>query len=261
VVISNDMPEHEPALDVFFEIHKGLPQEGPGSEAATRKALSSVGRLPARSRILDVGCGPGRQTLLLARETGGEITAVDTHQAYLDELQRRARKERVEARITIKRCSMEDMPFDENSFDLIWAEGSLYIMGFREGLSSWRRFLKPDGAMAVTELSWLVDSPPQEPRSFFGEAYPAMRSVSENRGIIAETRYSLIDTFVLPESAWWDSYYAPMERQISKLRKRYAKDPSVIDALRGEQREIDLYRQYSDSYGYVFFIMRKTGVN
>ena len=248
-----DMPDR----NVFFEIHRGLPQQGPGSEAPTLEALSLVGRLPIRPRILDVGCGPGRQTLTLARRTGGDITAVDNHQPYLDELQRRADEESLASRITPTRCSMDDLLFEESYFDLIWAEGSLYIMGFGEGLTYWRRFLKPDGALAVTELCWLVESPPEEVRSFFRKAYPAMRTVAENTDIITKTGYSVIATFTLSESAWWDGYYTPMEGRISELRSRYANEPAAIETLTEEQLEIELFRRHSDAYGYVFFIMRK----
>ncbi len=246
-------------MDIFFEIHRGLPQEGPGSDAATLESLSSVGSLPIRPRILDIGCGPGRQTLTLARHTAGDVTGVDNHQPYLDELQRRAEQEGLASRITPTRSSMDDLSFEEGCFDLIWAEGSLYIMGFGKGLTYWRRFLKPDGAMAVTELCWLVESPPQEARSFFREAYPAMRSVAENSDIITRTGYAVIATFTLPDSAWWDGYYTPMEHRISELRSRCANEPAAIETLRREQLEIDLYRRHSDAYGYVFFIMRRKG--
>ena len=252
--IMPDMPD----MKVFFEIHRGLPQEGPGSEAATLEALSLVGRLPIRPRILDVGCGPGRQTLTLARRTGGDITAVDNHQPYLDELQRRADEEGLASQITPTRCSMDDLPFEEDCFDLIWGEGSIYLMGFGEGLGYLRRFLKAGGAMAATELCWLVESPAEEARSFFREAYPAMRAVAENTDTITKTGYSGIATFTLPESAWWDGYYTPLEKRIAELRGRYASEPEIIEMLNEEQKEIDLYRRHPDSYGYVFFIMRKS---
>ena len=245
-------------MDVFFEIHKGLPQEAPGSEDSTVRAPSLVPSLPARPKILDVGCGPGRQTLILARETDGEITAVDNHQPYLDELQTRARNQGLDERVHSKCGSMEDMRFDDASFDLVWAEGSIYIIGFQKGLTSWRPYLRPLGSMAVTELSWLVDSPPEEVTSFFGEAYPAMQTIAGNADTIEESGYSLIDSFTLPETAWWDGYYGPMEKRISELREQHSQEPAIVEALEGEQKEIDLYRRYSDAYGYVFYVMSKS---
>ncbi len=242
-------------MDVFFAIHQGLPQEAPGSEASTIRALSLVPRLPARPKVLDVGCGPGRQTLILAQETGGEITAVDNHQPYLDELLARAEKQGLDERIITECCSMDDMRFDDVSFDLVWVEGSIYIMGYQEGLTSWKRFLRREGSMAVTELSWLVDSPPEEVKEFFREAYPSMQTVSRNMELIRESGYSLIDTFTLPESAWWDGYYGPMEKRISELREKHSPEPAILEVLDGEQKEIDLYRRYSDTYSYVFYVM------
>ena len=247
-----------PDMKVFWQIHSGLPQEGPGSDAATIEALSFVDPLPTRPRILDVGCGPGRQTLTLARRTDGDITAIDTHQPYLDELRRRAEQEGLAARITTKRCSMDDLPFEEDYFDLIWGEGSIYIMGFGEGLGYLRRFLKAGGAMAATELCWLVESPAEEATAYFRNAYPGMRSVAENNDLVRKAGYSVITTFTLPESAWWDGYYTPQEERIAELRDRYVNEPEILEMLNEEQKEIDLYRRHPDSYGYVFFIMRKS---
>ena len=71
--------------DIFFEIHQGLPKEGPGRNAYTRKAFKMLPQLD-KPRILDVGCGPGGPTLELARLTQGDVTGLDIHQPYLDEL-------------------------------------------------------------------------------------------------------------------------------------------------------------------------------
>src|SRR5688572_18401972 len=71
----------------FFLLHSGLPREGPGSDDSTRQALRRLGALPAEPRVLDLGCGPGRQTLVLARELGAVITAVDAHAPFLKELE------------------------------------------------------------------------------------------------------------------------------------------------------------------------------
>src|SRR5262249_11799155 len=61
-----------------------------------------------------------------------------------------------------QRASMSALDFPDASFDLIWSEGAIYVMGFAEGLRAWKRLLKPHGAIAVTELSWLGPDIPEE---------------------------------------------------------------------------------------------------
>ena len=78
-------------MRIFFEIHHDNPQEGPGDFESTRRAFSLLKDLPPVPRILDAGCGPGRQTFDLCRLTKGSITAVDFHQPYIDALQRQSK--------------------------------------------------------------------------------------------------------------------------------------------------------------------------
>ena len=242
-------------MEIFFEIHRDLPREAPGSDACTARALSMTLPLPRDPHILDIGCGPGAQTLVLAKQTGGHVTAIDTHQPFLDDLKRRAERAHLASRIHPQHGDMTALEIGEASFDLIWSEGAIYIMGFREGLQAWRRFLKPGGALAVTEATWLVDDPPDEARRFWQAAYPAMKHVEENIAILQEAGYSHVGHFTLPESAWWDDYYTPVEHRIAALRKQYQDDAEALAILDEEQREIDLYRKFSPSYGYVFYIM------
>ncbi|NEO29128.1 MAG: class I SAM-dependent methyltransferase [Symploca sp. SIO3C6] len=244
-------------MDIFFEIHSELPREAPGNDEATAKALSLVPKLPKNPIILDIGCGPGMQTLALARITGGQVIAVDTHQPFLDELQRRAEEQNLSSQIRTQNCSMLALDFKQDSFDLIWSEGAIYIMGFREGLQSWYRFLKPEGSVAVSELSWLVKNPPEEPLEFFKKEYPSMKHIEDNISIIKQLEYSYINSFILPEAAWWDNYYIPLERRISKLRKKYQNNPQAHNIIEEHQTEIEIYRNYYQYYGYVFYLMQK----
>ena len=242
-------------MEIFFEIHRDLPREAPGSEACTRRALAMIPALPEDPRILDIGCGPGAQTLVLARQTGGRVIALDTHQPFLDDLNRRAERAGLASRIHTQHGDMTALDFEEASFDVIWSEGAIYIMGFREGVQAWRRFLKPGGVLALTEAAWLVDDPPEEARRFWQAAYPAMKHAEENVAILQDAGYTLLGHFPLPESAWWDDYYTPVERRLAALREKYRDDPEALAVLDEEQGEIDLYRKFSSSYGYVFYIM------
>ncbi|WP_298817945.1 cyclopropane-fatty-acyl-phospholipid synthase family protein [uncultured Chloroflexus sp.] len=244
--------------NIFWQVHRDLPREAPGSDDSTLRALSMLPALPASARILDIGCGPGAQTVALARATSGHIIAVDTHQPFLDELVHRADQAGVADRIHPLQASMFDLDFD-HPFDLIWSEGAIYIIGFERGLREWRRLLKPGGLIAVTEISWLKPNLPEAARAFWDEAYPGMASVEANLTRLAAAGYRSLGHFTLPERDWWDNYYHPMAARIELLRQAYRENPEAQAALDSECAEIEVYRQYSDWYGYVFYLGQVVG--
>jgi SAM-dependent methyltransferase len=245
------------AAEVFWKLHADLPQQGPGSDASTRRALSLIPDIPSRRRILDLGCGPGRQSLELARETGGHVTAVDQLQPFLDQLDSRAVAEQLEPQIETVNGSMEDLPYADESFDLLWSEGAIYNIGFLDGLRSWRRLLGPGCSLAVTEATWLTMDPPEPILSFWNTHYPAMQSHDANQRAVAEAGYRLLGDFVLPEVEWWDDYYTLIEERIAVLRKERS-DAAWVQALEAHEEEISIVRQCGGSFGYVFYVMQKT---
>lgn len=244
-------------MDIFFELHQDLPREGPGDNASTRRALSLAADLPPAPVILDVGCGPGMQTLELARSTQGTITAVDTHQPFLDRLARQAQAHGLAERIQARNLSMFALDFPDEHFDLIWSEGAVYILGFERGLREWHRLLKLQGYLAVTEISWLRSDPPAEVMGYWRDNYPGMQTIGSNREIMRRAGYREVGFFTLPDSSWWDNYYIPQQPRIAMLRQKYADDADAIRLLDETELEIEMFRKYSAWYGYVFYIMQK----
>jgi ubiquinone/menaquinone biosynthesis C-methylase UbiE len=245
--------------EYFYELFENLPRQGPGDNESTRKALAMIGALPDAVRVLDIGCGAGVQTIELAKNINGTITALDSHQPFLDELVRRAAREGFSDRIETVNGSMFSLGFAESSFDIVWCEGAIFIIGFEQGLEAFRRVLKPGGYIAVSDLCWLRDDPPREIADFFRIENPPIPSVAEVLEIVKKTGYELIGSFSLPESTWWDSYYRPVETEIEAMRRKYPGNERVEDLCRRMERETDMYRKYAKYYGYVFFVMRKAG--
>ena len=106
-------------MSVFFEIHSGNLREGPGSFDSTKKAISCIKELSPNPKILDIGCGPGQQSIDLARLTKGNITSIDNHQPYLDSLSKRIINQGLKDRINILNRDMSNLSFEPNSFDLV----------------------------------------------------------------------------------------------------------------------------------------------
>ena len=242
---------------IFFEIHDNLSREGYGRDKYTRKAFRMLPKLN-NPRILDVGGGPGAPTLELARLTTGQIIGVDTHQPYLDRLAEDAQRLGFSDRIKAINCSMLHMVFPDETFDVIWAEGSIYIIGFDRGLEEWRWLLKSNGFLAVHEMVWSRPNRPKEIYDYWKQNYPGIRTIGENLVELPKRRYELIGHFGLPEDAWWPEYYCPLEKRIQKLRAKYRDDPEALSELDLEQLEIEMFKKYHRWYGSAFFVMQKT---
>ncbi len=242
--------------DALFLLHRDLPREGPGSDACTAEALRRLPALPSDPFIVDLGCGPGRSSLVLARELGAKVVAVDLHGPFLDQLARAAEAAGVDHLIEPRRADMAAPGFRPGSVDLVWSEGSAYVLGFAEALRCWRPLLKPGGLMAVSECTWLVDDPPDEPRRFWDAAYPSMGTIAVNRRRTEAAGLEVLDTFSLPPSAWWDEYYTPLLARAAALRP--TADASLAALLDETERETDLFRRHGASYGYVFYLLRSS---
>ncbi|MEA2074286.1 MAG: class I SAM-dependent methyltransferase [Euryarchaeota archaeon] len=90
----------------------------------TKRAFLMLPELE-KPKILDIGCGTGVPTMKLARLSTGHVIGLDISQPFLDELKRKVEKAGFSDRVKTVKCSMSEMDFPDESFDLIWAEGSI----------------------------------------------------------------------------------------------------------------------------------------
>lgn len=243
-------------IALLVELHRGLPRLGPGDAASTLRALALCKQLPAAPQILDLGCGSGAQTLTLAAAGDGAITAVDLVGDFLAVLEQRAQQQRLQKRIRCVQADMNALPFADTSFDLIWSEGAIYIVGFDQGLKNWRPLLQPGGYLVVSELSWFRSDPPAELTAFWGEHYPAIRTVTENITAARASGWQLAGNFHLPHSAWTRDYYEPLQQRIAPFRRRYADDRDAQAVADLSEYEMALMQRYPDFYGYEFYCLR-----
>jgi len=219
--------------ETILETDKDLLREG--LIEYTRKAFHMLPKLD-KPCILDVGCGSGIPTMELARLSNGQIIGLDINQPLLGRLARKIKKAKLSDRVKTVKCSMYDMDFPDESFDIIWAEGSISVIGFTRGLTEWRRFLKPSGFLIV---------------------HDDIVNITKKLEQISSCGYDLLEYFILGEDTWWIEYYAPLEKRINEIRTKHTDDPEVLAALDKDQQEIDTFKKNPRRYGSVFFIMRK----
>ena len=246
------------AEEALFRLHETLPQQGPGSDESTLAALARVYGLPPEPRILDLGCGSGRQTLALARTLGARMVAVDVHQPFLDQLESAAAAAGLSSRIKIRAADFGTLTFPDASFDMIWSEGAAYQLGFREALQAWRRLLRSNGWLVVSECTWLTDTPPADVSAYWRQAYPGMATIAANADAAAAEGFVVHDTMALPPSDWSDAYYGPLRERMGALHNEAAKHPALAEVIDETEHEMAMFAQASDSYGYVFYVLRRT---
>ncbi|AGC49545.1 class I SAM-dependent methyltransferase [Lawsonia intracellularis] len=237
----------------LFEAFDGLNRLAPGSTESTQQAIKLLPADFLPKKILDIGCGVGESTLLLAKHfSNAEIIAIDNNQQYINELESKATNN-----IKPKVMSMFEMDFEPESFDLIWSEGSIYIAGFQTGLKDWKKFLKNNGYFVCSEISWLIDQYSDASKYFWNEAYPEIDTIENNLQKIQSAGYKVLGHFVLPKSNWKENYYAPLQKNLERMKTTYNNDEKAQQVIALIQSEIDLYKENSDDYSYVFYIMKK----
>jgi SAM-dependent methyltransferase len=234
-----------------------MPRQGPGNRESTERALGLLPPLTPGQRILDIGCGSGTQTIDLARATEAQIVAVDNHPPFVAQLVTRATELRLDARVTARVEDMNDLPFADGSFDVIWSEGAIFIMGFAQGLAAWRRLLVPGGYVVVSEFCWFCEDPPAELKATFLDGCSEVGDVTARRRAIAATGYRLLGEFTLPEVGWWENYYVPLGECLERFRESHVGDDDALAVAARSQNEIDLYRKHQGAFGYVFFVMKR----
>jgi hypothetical protein len=149
------------------------------------------------------------------------------------------------------------MPFARNAFDLIGPR--------RDSTSGLRQRLAKIGAncsspavcLVVSEMSWLRWMRRWNVTSSGKRNIRACPTVKENLRTVRDNGYELIDHFTLPEDAWWEPYYQPLEARLNMFREKYAGDEQRLQVVEWSQTEIEQYRKYSAYYGYVFYLLRR----
>lgn len=245
-------------FQLLIDLHKPNERQGPGGDTETKLAMWLAGldrSMPLN--IADIGCGTGASTILLAQELDATITAVDFLPEFLDELEARATLNGVVDRITTLSCSMEELPFAKDEYDVIWSEGAIYNMGFEAGVSAWKKFLKPGGKLVLSEITWLTDARPSEIQSHWEEEYPDIDVASAKIKILEKHGFSPVGYFVLPKSCWITNYYGHLKNRFDAFLDKNGHSNEARSIVDIEKYEIALYEKYYDYYSYGVYIAKR----
>lgn len=248
---------HDFDFILLGEYFASLDRQGPGSPEVTKKALSFIDNLNEDSKIADIGCGTGSQTLILAEKTTGKITGIDLMPTFVDMFNKRIEQLNLNDRLNCKEGSMEDLPFEKEELDLIWSEGAIYNIGYQSGLEEWQKLLKPGGFIAVSEASWFTDEQPDEIKDFWNMEYPEIDTIPNKVRQMQEAGFVPVATFIIPNECWTKHYYEPQVEAQKQFLEKYPGNETAKDLVRSMVVEAELFDKYHQYYGYAFFIGKK----
>ena len=201
----------------------------------TRKAYRMIPRID-QPLILDIGCGSGIPTIELAKLTQGEVIGIDIDQPALDRFIRKTTEAGLSKRVKALNCSLLDMHFPNESFDIIWSEGSIHAIGFEKGLSEWKRFLKPGGFMVI---------------------HDEQGNVREKLGLVSDCGYELIGHFLLSQDIWRIEYFDPLEKLVNEFQTKLTDDSKNSEELHQAWEELAIFRKNPERNSSGYFIIKR----
>ncbi|MEC6798530.1 MerR family transcriptional regulator [Photobacterium sp. S4TG1] len=249
--LSKDMNEHNAYMKDFMTIFTPLEQWAPGSKQDTLHAISLMPNQQIR-RILEIGSGKGGSTVLLANNTKAHITAVDNEPVAIEQLHQKIKESQLDDRISPVCASMTALPFEAKSFDAIWAESCVYIMGMENALKQWKPLLKDDGILVVSDLVWLTDTPDDEVKQFWLSNYPDIQTIPARLKLFQAQGYDVINHFSLGLNAW-ENYWLPLQARVEALQSTMPTSQALLDV----EQEISIYeKSVAKDFTYHYFIVK-----
>jgi ubiquinone/menaquinone biosynthesis C-methylase UbiE len=209
------------------------------------RRFAHVANLANGSRVLELACGRGAASVVLARELGCEVVAADTDEKVLAQLSERIKSHALTDRISVRRVELNRLPFGDGEFDFILVQGRV-VLPLTVAARVLRRHLAPRGRVCLTYPAKVGRFPSKaaldswERRLGEGLLFPReLLQVLERNGYEPEG----VETLSEAELA---EYYRGVEQKLAGQSKE---QEAAALAL---QEEIDLFRAHAGKSGVTY---------
>jgi ubiquinone/menaquinone biosynthesis C-methylase UbiE len=244
----------------FMSVYVGLNTLHPGGVKATRDVLEKL-NLDNRKTVLDIACGKGISSVLIAKKYGCRVVGIDILEDSIDYARYYAKRQGVEKLVSFQIGDAQLLPFSDNEFDVTIAQAMLILVENKEKvIKEASRVLKIDGKSAWLELSW-KQTPTKE---FLDDAIKAICAICINN----------VMTFSDWEMLVGKNGFQKVELNQYSMEFRgligMVKDEGIINGLRviykyisnskirGRMQRLDnFFKSYPEKMGYGIFIGTK----
>ncbi|MFD2670924.1 class I SAM-dependent methyltransferase [Marinicrinis sediminis] len=153
---TEEQARHQQMYEEYELFEQGTWLEKPDEQLMEELRQMTRHTQAASLRVLDLGCGIGRNSIPMAKiigPRGGKVTGVDVLEDALSKLESYSRQYQVEDVITVKKGDIEYIRIPPQSYDVIVAHGCLEhvssVERFQQALLQLAEAVKPGGLISV----------------------------------------------------------------------------------------------------------------
>ena len=134
----------------------GVESLHPGGMTTT-KELAELCRVNTNTSLLDVASGTGESTCFLVKTFGCTAEGIDASEIMV--VQAREKVEKQGLQINYQVGDAHDLPFDEDSFDVVISECTTCVLNKERAITEMVRVTKPGGYVGIHDICWQDDTP------------------------------------------------------------------------------------------------------
>ncbi|MDA8139188.1 MAG: methyltransferase domain-containing protein [Desulfobacteraceae bacterium] len=133
--------------------------------------LARLAGLRPGQRVLDLGCGLGGPSRLLAAEFGCQVQGIDLMAEFIQVATRLTQMVGLEEKVSFQQGNMLELPYDDGAFDVAWSQHTFMNIEDKLRLAAQiQRVLKVDGMLAMYEIFRGQAPPIHYPVQWAGDA-------------------------------------------------------------------------------------------
>ena len=226
-----------------LDFYRHLTRRKPGSIVFTSSYLTPL-PLDRHSVVGDLGCGFGHRATWIARSRCCQVYAFDQNAEYLEYTYQRAEEGGSEDLIHLRHTAdYHSLDIPEQSLDLLMAEGIGFHTDPFAAIENWRKYIKPNGHIAITFPGVVNRHPPRElVEPFVNSTGRELSTLDDYHNELSKLNIRLIHQVQLAPYSW-EEHYQNCNRLLEGLLKHQS---SLSDEnwVKDIQEEVQWYRKY-----------------